>query len=247
MMTVMMQRICVFTLGLTMIATLTASAQGTEAPRIFIGVNVGGQAHSHTFGTSAEIPIYSETATMRADQGVGGGFLFDISGGVKVSSSIGVSIGLTTMGDTSDGTMSATVPHPLYFDQFVTVTKNVSNLDHSELGIHLSAVFFLPVPDALPDKSEIRFLIGPSFFNVDQDLVQTITVPAGTQDADPVVARESATGAGINVGFDFTYPVADRIGAGLFLRYAGGSVDLDSAEGVKAGGFQVGVGVRVAF
>jgi len=38
-----------------------------------------------------------------------------------------------------------------------------------------------------------------------------------------------------------------RIGAGVFIRYAGGSVDLPSAPDVKVGGFQIGVGARVRF
>jgi hypothetical protein len=44
--------------------------------------------------------------------------------------------------------------------------------------------------------------------------------------------------------------VTPLLGGGVFLRYSGGSVDLD-AEGVKVsldvGGFQVGAGLRVRF
>jgi hypothetical protein len=36
-------------------------------------------------------------------------------------------------------------------------------------------------------------------------------------------------------------------GAGLFLRYAGASVDLPSANNVKVGGVQLGGGLRLRF
>jgi hypothetical protein len=38
-----------------------------------------------------------------------------------------------------------------------------------------------------------------------------------------------------------------HVGAGAFMRYISGSVDLDSAPNLKAGGFQVGVGGRLRF
>jgi hypothetical protein len=38
-----------------------------------------------------------------------------------------------------------------------------------------------------------------------------------------------------------------QLGAGVFLRYAGGSVDLPEVSNVKVGGFQGGFGLRLRF
>jgi hypothetical protein len=55
------------------------------------------------------------------------------------------------------------------------------------------------------------------------------------------------TAAGVNIGVDLTYMFVRQVGAGAFMRYISGSVDLDSAPGLKVAGFQVGVGGRLRF
>jgi hypothetical protein len=89
---------------------------------------------------------------------------------------------------------------------------------------------------------------------VSHDMVSSVTVPAGTQLANPVVTTEKATGVGVNIGFDGTYLVTRNFGAGLFLRYAGSKVDLGTTPAgdpiisdLSVGGFQIGAGVRMRF
>ena len=47
-------------------------------------------------------------------------------------------------------------------------------------------------------------------------------------------ADESATAIGINLGFDASLMLTPHYGAGIFVRYAGGSVDLPSVSDVTA-------------
>jgi hypothetical protein len=42
-------------------------------------------------------------------------------------------------------------------------------------------------------------------------------------------------------------PVTPRYGVGVFVRYAGGSVDADAVPDMKVGGFQFGAGIRVTY
>jgi hypothetical protein len=67
----------------------------------------------------------------------------------------------------------------------------------------------------------------------------------------PQVVEASDSPVGINVGADVTYMVTKTFGAGVLLRYAGGSADLATPSGASlsldAGGFQFGAGVRVRF
>jgi len=74
-----------------------------------------------------------------------------------------------------------------------------------------------------------------------------VTVPSRTQNINIATGSEEGTAKGVNVGVDGTYLFTPRVGAGIFLRYAGGSVDLPSAPGLKVGGFQAGIGARIRF
>ncbi|HJZ78639.1 MAG TPA: hypothetical protein VKE51_43225, partial [Vicinamibacterales bacterium] len=71
--------------------------------------------------------------------------------------------------------------------------------------------------------------------------------PPGTQNVVSSVQRESGTAKGVNIGADLSYSFTKLVGAGGFIRYNGGSVDLPSLSDVKAGGFQLGIGARLRF
>jgi len=52
----------------------------------------------------------------------------------------------------------------------------------------------------------------------------------------------------VNAGIDITYLVTEQLGGGLFVRWAGGSVDIPATGGTQSidvGGMQVGIGLRV--
>jgi hypothetical protein len=223
-----------------------ANAQ-TEPPQIFVGVNVGFQAHSHVFTSTDSFSVYDETATVASTQSVSNAFLFDVSGAYRVLDNLAVGVGVSTFGDSGDASMTAVVPHPLFFNSSRTVTAVSENLDRRETFINLQAILFLPVPDFMPDDARIALVVGPTIMNVSQELVRSAIVPAGTQNAVPAVESQSKTGVGFNGGFDLTYPVNPRYGVGAFVRYTGGKLDLDSVTDMKVGGFQAGVGLRVGF
>ena len=63
----------------------------------------------------------------------------------------------------------------------------------------------------------------------------------------PFVVTQSGTSKGVNIGVDGTYLFRPWLGAGAFIRYNGGAVDLDQVADVKAGGFQAGIGARLRF
>ena len=135
------------------------------------------------------------------------------------------------------------MPNPLIFDSPRTTTANVADLKHSERGVHLQVLWFFPITNQV----DVSLSLGPSFISVSQDVVSTVTIPPGTQNATPVVSTEKKTGVGVNLGIDGTYLFTRNFGAGGYLRYAGASVDLPSVADLKVGGFQVGVGGRVRF
>jgi hypothetical protein len=236
---------CVVVAGLVVAVALPARAQAPEPHQFFLGVNAGAQIHSHTSSASDNFTVTDETATVTSSANVVGGFLFDVNGGYRIVPRFGVSVGLSRFSSSSDGSVVATIPNPIFFDSFRTVNLAVDSLDRRTVAVNISAVVFMPVPDFLPDDVQITFIVGPSIFSLKQELVTTVSIPEGTQDAVPRIGSESKTAVGFHGGFDVTFPVTQMAGIGGFVRYTGGSVDLPSAPEVKVGGFQVGAGLRL--
>lgn len=109
------------------------------------------------------------------------------------------------------------------------------------------------------EKLDVLVLGGPSFFNLDQDVVSDILVsevgtPFTAVNATPVISERSSSTTGGNIGADVTYKLRDTgsaaVGVGGFLRYSGATTDIVVMQNeveTKVGGVQVGFGVRIRF
>lgn len=234
----------------------SAAAQA-ENPRVFVNVDIGGQVHSHTFSSSGSMEVYTppgfvpERAAFESTQGVSGGLLADFGAAYQVRPRVAVGVSVSTVGDTEDATIVASVPDPIFTDQPATATGEQNDLGRRETTFHIQAKLTIPTGAYLPEGGWVAFVIGPSFFHLSQDLIGSITVPDGTQNVVPVVESQSGSGAGVNVGIEGRYPLREYsgidVGIGGFIRYAGAKVDLDAAQDVKVGGLQAAVGVNLAF
>jgi hypothetical protein len=225
-----------------------ARAQTTPPPasRGFVNINFGAQPGTRSIGRTDIFTVYGEDATLVTDQENGSGAMFDITGGYRFRgkwSNWAGAVGFSNFQNHTDSGVVVTVPHPLLFNASRTVSTSVPDLSHSERGVHLSAVWFYPITNQL----DLAFSAGPSFIRVKQELVSSVTIPAGTQDATPNVESESKTAFGVNIGVDGSYLITRNFGAGVFIRYAGGKVDLPSAQDMRVGGVQAGVGARLRF
>ncbi len=183
-----------------------------------------------------------ETATITTSQTTGAGALFDIGGLYRVWNNLAVGMMFSRFSRSDQGSVSATVPNPVFFNQAATTNVTTPGLKHDEIGTHIQAIYYIPVGE----KLDVAIYGGPSFIHLSQD-IPSATVVAGTQNTNVSVSREKGTAKGGNIGAELNYMVTKRYGGGFYMRYAGGSVDLPSASGVKVGGFQVGGGVRVRF
>ena len=227
-----------------------AEAQMTWTDRGFVNANFGGQAGSRTLSTSTEFEIYGsqefgERATLSTSQDVGGGAFFDISGGYKVWRNLVVGIGFTRVAGDSDVSVNASVPDPLISDRPRSVSTTATGSEHSEVAINLSGTWMMPVTD----KVDVGFSFGPTIFSVSQDVPTSITVsePGPTITSTNFNRIDKST-VGVHFGVDTTYLIRPKLGAGAFLRYTVGSVDLEGADdNLTVGGFQIGFGVRYRF
>jgi hypothetical protein len=211
--------------------------------KLFVNVNVGAQTQSHTANNDFSFPIYGQTATVTTTASVDGGALFDLSVGYRVSPKYGAAIGYSGFSSTGSAQGAGSIPSPIFFNRPAAVTINPIDAKRRDRNVYLLLVGFVPVTDEV----EVSVFIGPSFTSVHQEFIVDGSVPAGTQSLTTTIQDQSGTAKGINIGADATYQVLKQIGAGVFIRYNGGSVDLASLKDVKVGGFQLGIGVRLRF
>jgi hypothetical protein len=227
------------------------SAQGLSPlpPQYFVNINVGAQPQDRTITSNFSFPLYDETATIDATYQIPSGAFFEIGGGYHIGSGYSVLRRVTIGASVSffshngSGGLAGLIPDPLFFDRPATVNVDLGELEHKETGVHVFASYWMPVSE----KMDVTVSIGPSFIHVTQGVVTSITVPEPTQNIVYTLDNESGTAVGINVGVDGNYMLTRNYGVGVFLRYAGGSVDLPHAPDLKVGGFQVGGGARIRF
>ena len=249
---------CLLTIGL--VGAPAADAQLPEwTGTAFANINFAGQGGDRSFSESLSAPIYDEVATYDVGHDIAGGGFFDVSGGVRVWSSLAAGLGVTRFSKRSGAAVTGQIPHPLFFDRPRSATFSRTDLEHTETGIHLQAVWVVPVRDRIG----VSVFGGPSSFSVDQSIITSVTSAEIAAPFDVVnisgvatsTVSESAVGG--HVGVDVTYLVTEQLGgstgqlgAGVFVRWAGASVDLPASGGVQpldVGGAQYGIGLRVRF
>jgi hypothetical protein len=218
-----------------------AQAAAPATQKVFINANFGVQLSDQSISTTASIPIYEELATLTSTQPVSGSAIFDFSAGYRVWGDFYAALAVTTYSDNESADYTTSVPHPLFFDRPLTTSGRIDDMKRREIGFHPQILWTHP----LTDRMDVAVAGGPSFFRVSQDVLEGLAVASGTQNATVSATSQKGTAKGFNVGADVTYTFTPRYGVGGFLRYATGSVDLPLVSGVKAGGMQVGAGIRV--
>lgn len=247
-----------FVVGIVLLTGLAAKAEAQTPARrsYYLNINGGTQAQDQTFTESATFDLYGERGAIAAGHSLGGGSLIDISAGAQVWRSFTVGIGYSAFKNTNDAIVSIRVPHPVLFNRPREASATAPDLEHTENVVHLQFGWTLPVTD----KIQFAFMVGPSFFTVRQDMA-TVR-PSDIRDVTPftsvtinsvTVTDVKASPVGVNIGIDGAYFITRMIGAGVFARYAGASVEFPDAAGstvegdLKVGGFQAGGGLRLRF
>ena len=226
-------------------------------PKWYVNFHAGAQLGSSDLSRTSDFTLYDEQATFQSNQKADGGFLLDVGGAGRLyRDKYGIGISFAAFQSSNDSTFTASLPHPLLFDQLRNVNGSATT-DHKERALHVQALWFVPYTD----KIDFTVGIGPSFFWVDQGFVRSFSFTETPPDYASVtvdsvdVVDASASAVGFNVGATMTYEIARRyganFGANVMLRYAFGSLTFDLGEGQEAhahaGGFQFGAGIGVRF
>ena len=230
--------IIVLVAGLALAGASSAAAQ-TADPKAYVDLNIAGQTQSVTLATSSTFSLFGETGATSTNQTVGKGLVFDGGAGYRVRANLAIGAMVSVFTRSPAGSVSVTTPDPLVFGAFTVVSAS-PQLTQTEVGTHLKVVYFLRVNA----KMDVAISVGPSFVHISKD-VASASVVNGT--AQIAVATQTGTAVGAHGGLDLNYLFTPRLGGGIFARYIGAQVDLPAASGVKVGGFQAGLGLRLRF
>jgi opacity protein-like surface antigen len=218
--------------------------------KVFFSAGVLFQVNSNDFTDTATIRRNQENGRLETAYDVGGGLAFDVSGSYLVWKQLAIGVGLTLFSSSTTTAIDAQVPHPFFFNQQRTVTGEFDG-DRSETAVHIQAKWLLPVSP----KMLVTIFGGPSFFSVKQDIVSDFeyseSYPYDTATfTRAIAASQSESAVGINVGGDVAYFFTPNVGVGGTAQYSGATVEMTVPSGtadVKAGGLQVGGGLRLRF
>ena len=229
-------------------ATPVIAQPATFQGRGFILVNGGYQLTGNDFEKVSSLRANAEDGSFTTDYEVKGGPVFDVGGGVVLSRRFAVGVGLTRFSRSSSSALSGSVPHPFFFNRPRAVTGDVVGLERDQLAVHVQAQVLAPIGPRL----QVVAFGGPSFFQIDQELVSNFTwVDSYTFDdasfGTATTASANGSSVGFNAGVDVAYFFTQRVGVGGMLQFSRATVELDDGQDVKAGGTKASGGLRLRF
>ena len=176
---------------------------------------------------------------------------------------IGVGVSLSAAQHEEVAGLSIRIPHPFYGSQHASgEAETDTRLQRAERGVHLRAMLVA----GQTERVRVRVFGGPSWFRLGQDAVtgidyrqvSTITPPSNRVEITRFTQeRVDASAWGFHVGTDVSVFFLPNLGVGGFAKFGRATIELEntlaSALGdpetidVRAGGIQVGAGVRIRF
>jgi hypothetical protein len=218
----------------------------------YVSLNGVYQTSSNAFTSATTLTRYVESGSVTASYAARRPPVVDVNATGRVWRNLAVGAAATFLTKNGDVNVSASLPHPFYFNAPRSVPGVAGGVSREELAIHGQLSWFVPSGRA----SQLAIFAGPSYFHLKQGLV--IDVNAAETYPDDAATFVSATTVsvsksqlGFNAGVDLGTRLAKHVGAGVIVRYSRASFQLPSSAAetvtVRAGGFQIGGGIRVAF
>lgn len=233
-----------------------ATAQLRKAPpkptRFTLSVSGGAQAAPNDLSDHFTLPKNVETETIDVKYPMKPQPLVDVGASYRVWKNLGLGVAVSRATGNGTADVTASVPHPFFFNQPRTVTGTEKGIVHAETGAHLQVQYLVPA------SGHLRFVLaaGPSWTTVEHEVVTNVTVVESyPYDAatfgGAVTKLSNASAVGFNAGVDATWMFTHNAGIGGLIRYTRANINLNAGDGrtlaMKAGGVQGGVGIRLAF
>lgn len=231
----------------------SAARRPQPVDRIYISINGAFQTGVEDFEETVSFVENAENGTFTTEYDVESGPALNISAGATIWRNIGVGAGVTRFSHSTPSSLSASVPHPFFFNRARSISGDIGGLKREELAVHVQArANFTPSP-----KIQAVLFAGPSFFSVEQGIVNDFEI-AETYPYDTATFSRGVTTTvdeskvGFNVGADLGYFFTRQIGVGGSVQWSGTTIDVPASGGtgtfeIKAGGLQAGGGLRLRF
>ena len=217
--------------------------------KAFVVLDGGYQATKTEFVNGATVKTDLEDRRFDATSSVKAGPVVNVAVGA-IARQLGFGVGITRFSRSTPTTLTGSIPHPFFFNQPRTVTGNVDGLKREELAVHVQVRGILPVGA----RCQVMLFGGPSFFRVKQDNVTDFTYTQSypydqAQFSSAQTDKVNKSAAGFNAGGDVAFFFARQIGVGVSATFSRAEVDAPAAAGgkIKAGGVQIGAGLRIRF
>ncbi|MEX2663370.1 MAG: hypothetical protein WD227_15675 [Vicinamibacterales bacterium] len=226
------------------------SAQ-TPQPRRFVTLSAAAQAGAE-ITDRFELQTNAETGSIETRYPARTAMLVDGSVGFRFWRRTGIAAAGSRSTTSGRGTVSANIPHPFFDNRHRLVEGEATGLSRTETSAHVQLFYEVPTNG----RWQLRLFAGPSYFSLEQDVVREVTAnetfPYDTATFQhAVTGRATGSGLGFNTGADLSWRFARRVGAGLLVRYARASVDLNGPDSrtvsSDGGGLQAGAGIRFLF
>ena len=223
--------------------------------RVRVSINAGQQANSTMFAEEQQFDHYFEEGSFTLERPFPAAFFYDAGAMVRVWRRLHAGGAVSLFENTGDGSVTARVPHPLFFGQNRSVNGEVSDVSRLEIGQHISAGWLVRAPRNV----SLMLFGGPSLFFTKQRFVTELqlslsqeTYPFDTLAFPPVSTEQlSEIVLGYHAGVDATWRFARRFGVGAVIRYAKGRKDFMPTGGtpveLEVGGLHAGGGIRFVF
>jgi len=224
----------------------------TWPERVHVSINAAFQPTANDFTDHFEFESQLETGSTDVDYRVRSGFVFDGGVGFRLWKHLGVGVAVSALSRENTASTTSSFPHPLFFERPRAVTGEATALARKETAAHIQAMYLWNAGGSV----RIVFSGGPSFFNVEQDLVSEVTIDESypfdeATFAEARTMREKGSAPAFNVGADVLWMLRPTVGVGGLVRVSRATIDLDAPGGgtisVDAGGVYAGGGIRFLF
>jgi hypothetical protein len=228
------------------------ASPGTVLRHGYFSINGAYQGTSNSFTNAWSRPYYLETESLSSTYSIKPGVLIDLGAGVRVWRDLALGVAVSRYHRSDLASVTATVPHPLLYQQPRSFSGTTAGPSRTETAVHASAMWVV----AVAPRMQVGLFGGPSFFQVNQTVISTVTFAEAYPFTSVTVAStttqsQTKSKIGFNGGGDVTILLYKQIGVGVLLRYSGVTIGFTGPDGaavpVKAGGLQAGAGLRIRF
>lgn len=231
--------------------SVSAQEATPPTPRGTIAIDGSYQLSSQSFRDAADVTMNAENGSVSSTYDSAGGFSLSGSAAVYLWKRLGAGVSFSRVSSSPSAAIDAALPHPFFFARPRQVS-GATDLERVESTIAVTARAFLPVSR----RMSLSVFGGPAWISLNQDLVRDVdyaeSYPYDTAMFErAVLGKESATGLGLLIGGDFSFYLSRQVGLGATFGYSAATVEMPSFDGgaldVKAGGINIGGGLRVRF